>query len=304
VDRAAVDDLVLSDDDWPAARAPLGADHDYRACFIVRPLEGRNPATGGADAFCQPCPRCDCRHTRVRAWTPPSGECPAALLADQVAKATGVRDPAAWSQYTVCMYCDLCGVGARAPQPCPGNAACGAHSLRDFVCEHVSSPTDPVCAPCREAGKGRPCPCNVCQCARLSIVTHPKTWRLGAHARIKERATKTRNKEILATQMPAIGAALRAKGVTSRHVEASIARAIIGGQASLPVELRDLARDHPSTGGGVLFTDSGTRGARRHGCRLRARASEEPCSRRRAAPLAQSMPRRAWRRRAARRSST
>lgn len=249
---------VLSDDE---EEGRLSADHDYRAVFVVRPREGKDPATDGPDAYCPPCPRCNCRYTTQREWNPPSGECPASVLAVQVATTTDMRDPSSWSQYIVCMLCNLCGVGAQEKQPCPSGTLCNGHFLNEFVCTHAPDVNGPACSRCQRAGKDRPCPCNICICARKNNGTHPKTWRLRSSANIKQRVAKTRNKETLARQLSAVSVASVAKGVNSRHVHGVLAQAIIGGArvpAALPDELRSLVDGVSGTGASSPGSESGT----------------------------------------------
>jgi hypothetical protein len=252
---------LLSDDEADDAgrlvvreeNADLAA-HDFRAGFPLCPKEGRSPAKDGPDAYNQPCPRCGCKQTRERTWTPPMGECPAAELAAKVAKLTGGRNAFAWPQYVVCMACPLCRAGAREPQACPSGAACGPHWLGDFVCRHVSSQDDgALCAPCRQSGKFLDCPCDICACARRNLNPHPLRWRLGAYDAIKKRTASMREKQELADLAPCVARKLLGRGVVSQHVHAAVARALVQDSRPdlLPAPLRQLLSEGPDDVGGA-----------------------------------------------------
>ena len=221
-----------------------GLEHDFRAVHAVPVLKGKDPARDGADAFAPPCPRCGCRHTALRGWKDPKWECPAAIVAKQTKATTKVADPARWPQSVVCMHCPLCGVNTDEPRPCPTGPSCAGHTLGDFVCLHPreAGGTAEACAQCMRAGKTRPCPCDICRCARVKLQQHPLRWFVHSHTGAKQRATRGRDDARLHAMMPSIAQNLNARGVSSAHVQASVARAIVrgGGDRLLPNPLYDL----------------------------------------------------------------
>jgi hypothetical protein len=210
----------------------IGSNHDFRVVSALPVKSGMDPAIHGQDAFSPPCPRCGCKHTTERPnWTPPRGECPAAALAKKVRLKTKINDPSQWPQGVVCMLCPLCGVNSEERRPCPTGPSCAGHKLGDFVCQHPRGSGDnyDACAPCTLAGKNRPCPCDICLCARSNLRQHPTVWRLDSYSSIKQKATRRRDNERLDRMLPSISQRLAARGVKSPHVQAAVARAVVDG---------------------------------------------------------------------------
>jgi hypothetical protein len=246
-DQDSFDGIATLSDDDTGEDVGLDAGHDFRAYFPVAPWSGRGVHVAGAATVGvspTPCPRCGCKHTMERAtWNPPKGECPAAALSALVRQDTKVHDASAWPQAAVCLRCKLCGAAAGAAQPCPKGSGCDGHMLGDFVCMHGPLPGGVgACPACRSAGKDRPCPCDICACARLDVGQHPLRWLLGSHDRIKKRAERGRARASIAQLLPSVAQSLDARNVTSRHVQAAVARSLVGGGrgAPIPCQLRNL----------------------------------------------------------------
>lgn len=180
-----------------------------------------------------------------------------------------MADGAAWPQALVCVLCPLCGTAERDVQPCPTGPSCGGHTLGDFVCLHADERGDAnACAACREAGKDRPCPCNICSCARLDVGRrHPKLWSLNAQQTIRQRAAKSRKSASAAHLLPSVSRTLNTLGVQSRHVQGAVALGLADGRGRgrpIPCQLRDLVTD--------AWVDENSRPTSQAGMCLRVRA--------------------------------